>query len=212
MDKLSGSVKISGTIAYAPQQPWIINMTLRDNILFGAPFNEEFYEFCLECCDLKQDIESFPGKDLTEIGEKGINLSGGQKQRVSLARAIYSQSQIYLMDDPLGAVDTHVGKHLFDNAIGGLKRLNKSILLVTHQLQYLQDVDQILVMKDGKIVESGSYTELINQKGEFYELEKSTTQLTQEEDEDEDDTNEKSFFFFFFSTFTHLLFFILIIK
>lgn len=109
-----------------------------------------------------------PAGDQTEIGEKGINLSGGQKQRVSLARAVYSKSDIYLLDDPLSAVDAHVGKHIFENLIGsrGLMK-RKTRILVTHGITYLPEVDYIVVMKDGEVSETGTYKELLDKKGAF---------------------------------------------
>ncbi|XP_053816202.1 ATP-binding cassette sub-family C member 3 isoform X3 [Vidua chalybeata] len=118
MEKLEGEVAVKGSVAYVPQQAWIQNATLKDNILFGQAPNEEKYQDALESCALKTDLEVLPGGDQTEIGEKGINLSGGQRQRVSLARAVYSSSDIFLLDDPLSAVDSHVAKHIFDKVIG----------------------------------------------------------------------------------------------
>uniref|UniRef100_A0A8W7PDN0 ABC-type glutathione-S-conjugate transporter n=1 Tax=Anopheles coluzzii TaxID=1518534 RepID=A0A8W7PDN0_ANOCL len=114
MEKMKGSVNTDGSIAYVPQQAWIQNATLRDNILFGRPFDQAKYDKVIECCALRPDLEMLPGGDTTEIGEKGINLSGGQKQRVALARAVYADSEVYLFDDPLSAVDAHVGKHIFE--------------------------------------------------------------------------------------------------
>lgn len=132
--------------------------TSQDNILFGRQFDKAFYQKVLEACALTQDIRILPGGDETEIGEKGINLSGGQKQRVSLARAVYSQAEIYLLDDPLSAVDSHVGKHIFENVIGPKGILaNKTRLLVTHGISYLPSVDNIFVMDGGEISESGHY-------------------------------------------------------
>lgn len=131
---------------------------LQDNILFGREFDKSFYELVLEACALTQDIQMLPGGDQTEIGEKGINLSGGQKQRVSLARAVYSKADIYLLDDPLSAVDSHVGKHIFEHVIGPKGILaGKTRLLVTHGITYLPSVDNILVMDGGEISESGHY-------------------------------------------------------
>ncbi len=119
MHKLNdGLINIYGTIAYVPQQAWIQNTTLKNNILFNKPYEENFYKKTLEICSLEPDLSIMPAGDETEIGEKGINLSGGQKQRVSLARAIYSNTDIYLLDDPLSAVDAHVGKSIFDQVIG----------------------------------------------------------------------------------------------
>ncbi|GAB0095977.1 multidrug resistance-associated protein 1 [Sergentomyia squamirostris] len=171
MEKKQGKVNTDGSIAYVPQQAWIQNATLQDNILFGIKMNKEFYDKVIEACALKSDIEMLPGGDQTEIGEKGINLSGGQKQRVSLARAVYNNADIYLLDDPLSAVDAHVGKHIFDNVIGPKGLLaGKTRLLVTHGISYLPHMDEILVISNGEITESGSYKELLAQKGAFSEF------------------------------------------
>ncbi|KAM4692498.1 LOW QUALITY PROTEIN: ATP-binding cassette sub-family C member 3 [Rhinophrynus dorsalis] len=171
MEKLEGDVSVRGSVAYVPQQAWIQNSTLKDNILFGRPSNEKNYKKVLEACALVTDLEVLPGGDQTEIGEKGINLSGGQKQRVSLARAVFSNSDIYLLDDPLSAVDAHVAKHIFDNVIGpeGLLR-GKTRVLVTHGISFLPQVDHIVVMVDGKVTEMGSYQELLKQNGAFAEF------------------------------------------
>lgn len=158
MQKSSGSVNVDGRIAYVSQQAWIQNATLQDNVTFGKPFNTEFYNKVIDACALRADLAMLPGGDQTEIGEKGINLSGGQKQRISLARAVYSQADIYLLDDPLSAVDSHVGKHIFDNVIGENGMLKgKTKLLVTHAVIYLPKVYEIYVMDNGEITENGSY-------------------------------------------------------
>ncbi|XP_050405988.2 multidrug resistance-associated protein 1 [Patella vulgata] len=168
MEKERGSVTVKGSIAYVSQQAWMKYDTLRDNILFGKPFNHTKYKATIEACALSADLEILPGGDMTEIGEKGINLSGGQKQRVSLARALYSDADIYLFDDPLSAVDSHVGKHIFKKAIGPFGCLkNKTRVLVTHGVHWLPMVDNILVMTDGRITERGTYTELLKVNGEF---------------------------------------------
>lgn len=158
MEKIKGSVNVDGRVAYVPQQAWIQNATLQDNILFGRPLNQQLYDEIVTACALDPDLAMLPGGDKTEIGEKGINLSGGQKQRVALARAVYSGADIYLFDDPLSAVDSHVGKHIFDNVLGenGILR-GKTRLLVTHAIVYLPKIDDIYVMVDGEITESGSY-------------------------------------------------------
>uniref|UniRef100_A0A8C4I473 ATP-binding cassette, sub-family C (CFTR/MRP), member 3 n=1 Tax=Dicentrarchus labrax TaxID=13489 RepID=A0A8C4I473_DICLA len=171
MEKLEGEVSIRGSVAYVPQQAWIQNATLRDNILFGKPYNEQKYRCVLEACALTPDLEVLPGGDMTEIGEKGINLSGGQRQRVSLARALYSDTDVYLLDDPLSAVDAHVAKHIFDNLIGPEGALKgKTRILVTHGISFLPQVDNIMVMVDGRVSEMGSYQELLNQNGAFAEF------------------------------------------
>ncbi|XP_008945689.1 PREDICTED: canalicular multispecific organic anion transporter 2 [Merops nubicus] len=171
MEKLEGEVAVKGSVAYVPQQAWIQNATLKDNILFGQAPNEQKYQNALEACALKTDLEVLPGGDQTEIEEKGINLSGGQRQRVSLARAVYSSSDIYLLDDPLSAVDSHVAKHIFDKVIGpdGVLK-GKTRILVTHGISFLPQVDHIVVLVDGKISEMGSYQELLKQNKAFAEF------------------------------------------
>lgn len=158
MEKISGEANVDGKLAYVPQQAWIQNASLQDNITFGLPMNATFYDQVIEACALKPDLAMLPGGDQTEIGEKGINLSGGQKQRVSLARAVYSGADVYILDDPLSAVDSHVGRHIFDNVFGenGLLK-DKTRLLVTHAVVYLPKVDEIYVMVNGEITENGSY-------------------------------------------------------
>uniref|UniRef100_A0A674BJY3 Canalicular multispecific organic anion transporter 2-like n=1 Tax=Salmo trutta TaxID=8032 RepID=A0A674BJY3_SALTR len=171
MEKMEGDISIRGSVAYVPQQAWIQNATLRDNILFGKAYNEQKYRCCLEACALTQDLEVLPGGDLTEIGEKGINLSGGQRQRVSLARALYNEADVYLLDDPLSAVDAHVAKHIFDHVIGPEGALQgKTRILVTHGISFLPQVDNIVVMVEGRVSEMGSYQELLKQNGAFAEF------------------------------------------
>jgi len=161
IEKLEGDAQVNGNISYVAQQAWIQNMTLKDNILFGKELNKERYDSVVESCALASDLEILPSGDLTEIGENGVNLSGGQKQRVGLARAAYDESDIVLLDDPLSAVDAHVGKHLFDKLIGPTGILqNRTRILVTHNLSYLHKVDRIIIMDNGKIVEDGSLEEL----------------------------------------------------
>lgn len=171
MDKVSGRVNTVGKIAYVPQQAWIQNATLQENILFGKPMNRNRYEKVLKACALQTDIEILPGGDQVEIGEKGINLSGGQKQRVSLARAVYNDSDVYFLDDPLSAVDSHVGKHIFEEVIGPKGMLaSKTRILVTHGITYLPECDNIFVLKDGEVSEEGTYRELLDKKGAFAEF------------------------------------------
>ncbi|XP_071797862.1 multidrug resistance-associated protein 1-like [Asterias amurensis] len=171
MEKIKGSVTINGSVAYVPQQAWIQNATLRSNVMFGAPLQDAEYQRVIEACALAADLDMLPAGDLTEIGEKGINLSGGQKQRVSLARAVYNNADIYLLDDPLSAVDSHVGKHIFDHVIGprGLLK-DKTRVLVTHGISYLPQVDHIIVIVNGEITEVGSYTELLSHDKAFAEF------------------------------------------
>ena len=161
-----GQLARDGSCAYVSQQAWITNGTLRDNILFGETFvSNRYYKVVSSCC-LNDDINLLPGNDLTEIGERGVNLSGGQKQRVALARALYANKDIYLLDDPLSAVDVNVGARLFENYIQGELR-NKAVVLVTHQVQYLSHCDEIYVMKDGCISERGTHEELLKLDKEY---------------------------------------------
>ncbi|KAF9360458.1 hypothetical protein BGX26_009286 [Mortierella sp. AD094] len=171
MYKTSGTIHTRGHIAYVPQQAWILNYSLRDNILFGKDYDHERYRHIIYACGLEPDIAMLPAGDLTEIGERGINLSGGQKQRVSLARAAYSDSDIYLLDDPLSAVDAHVDRHLWRHLIGpnGLLK-DKTRILVTHGIHHLKDVDAVVMIKDGKIASQGTYSELMAEKQMFYLL------------------------------------------
>ncbi|XP_053388123.1 multidrug resistance-associated protein 1-like isoform X2 [Mercenaria mercenaria] len=168
MRRLGGYTQIKGSVAYVPQEAWIQNMTLRDNILFGRHYNHSKYWKVIENCSLKSDLEMLDGGDKTEIGEKGTNISGGQKQRISVARAVYSNADIYFLDDPLSAVDAHVGKDLFKNVIGNSGMLkNKTRILVTHTIHWLPLVDNIIVMNEGKISECGTYDELMLHNGPF---------------------------------------------
>ncbi|KAF9932494.1 hypothetical protein FBU30_008067 [Linnemannia zychae] len=171
MYKYEGTVQVRGSVAYVSQQSWILHSTVKDNILFGMPFDQKRYDAVIHACCLQQDLDMLPAGDQTEIGERGINLSGGQKQRVSLARAAYQDADIYLLDDPLSAVDAHVDQHLWHHLIGpdGLLR-DKARLLVTHGLHHLSKVDQVLVMKEGSISEMGHFDELLAAKKGLYQL------------------------------------------
>jgi len=142
-----GNCRVQGKVAYAPQEAWIFSGTIRENILCGSQYNEQRYRQVMEAAALERDFTLLPKGDQTFMGERGISLSGGQKARVNLARCLYVDADVYLMDDPLSAVDTHVGRHLFDKAINGFLK-DKIRILVTHQLQYLKDVDKILVLKE----------------------------------------------------------------
>ncbi|XP_075225132.1 ATP-binding cassette sub-family C member 5-like isoform X2 [Lycorma delicatula] len=164
---ISGNVYRQGSCAFVSQQAWILNSTLKDNVLFGEPFDKKNYYRAISCCSLNNDINELPGGDDTEIGERGINISGGQKQRVSLARALYADRDIYFLDDPLSAVDANVGAHIFNEYI--LKALkDKTVIFVTHQIQFLNKCDIIYVMKEGRIVEKGTHSQLISiENGEY---------------------------------------------
>nr|GMC75534.1 ABC transporter C family member 3 [Ipomoea batatas] len=169
MPKISGSVKLCGSKAYVPQSPWIQSGTIEENILFGMKMDSEKYDRVLEACSLKKDLEVLPFGDQTVIGERGINLSGGQKQRVQIARALYQDADIYLFDDPFSAVDAHTGTHLFNECI--LRLLDsKTVIYVTHQVEFLPAADLILVMKDGRISQAGKYNDILKLESEFMEL------------------------------------------
>uniref|UniRef100_A0A669CCE5 ATP-binding cassette sub-family C member 5 n=1 Tax=Oreochromis niloticus TaxID=8128 RepID=A0A669CCE5_ORENI len=163
---LEGSVAVKGRLAYVAQQAWILNATLRDNILFGLQYQEDRYQSVLSACCLRPDLALLPSADLTEIGERGANLSGGQRQRISLARALYSDRDVYILDDPLSALDTHVASHIFHNAIRKQLR-HKTVIFVTHQLQYLVDCDDVILMREGSIVEQGNHDNLMKLSGDY---------------------------------------------
>lgn len=188
MEKISGTVNTVGKMAYVPQQAWIQNATVRDNILFGKPYDRKRYNKVIDACALRTDIEILSAGDLTEIGEKGINLSGGQKQRISLARAVYHDADLYLLDDPLSAVDAHVGKHIFEEVIGPKGMLaKKTRVLVTHGITFLPQTDKIYVMKMGEISENGTYAELLKNRGAFADF---LMQHLQEGEEEEEELNQ----------------------
>ncbi|XP_061080827.1 multidrug resistance-associated protein 1 isoform X2 [Conger conger] len=188
MHKQEGSVSMRGSVAYVPQQAWIQNASLRENIVFGGERKDSWYWKVVEACALMPDLEILPAGDATEIGEKGVNLSGGQKQRVSLARAVYCDRAVYLLDDPLSAVDAHVGKHIFEKVVGpqGLLQ-DKTRILVTHGLSFLPQADLILVMVEGEITEMGSYPELMGRQGAFAEFLR--TYANNEQGEEETDVS-----------------------
>ncbi|XP_036105450.1 multidrug resistance-associated protein 4 isoform X3 [Molossus molossus] len=164
-----GLVTVHGRIAYVAQQPWVFSGTVRSNILFGKKYEKERYEKVIKACALTKDLELLEDGDLTVIGDRGTTLSGGQKARVNLARAVYQDADIYLLDDPLSAVDAEVGRHLFQLCI--CQTLYEKItVLVTHQLQYLKAASQILILKDGKMVQKGTYTEFLKSGVDFGSL------------------------------------------
>uniref|UniRef100_A0A8C3KYW3 ABC-type glutathione-S-conjugate transporter n=1 Tax=Chrysolophus pictus TaxID=9089 RepID=A0A8C3KYW3_CHRPC len=171
LEKMDGCVTMKGTAAYVPQQAWIQNASVEDNILFGKEMDETWFNRVVDACALQPDLESFSAGQKSEIGEKGINISGGQKQRISLARAVYQRSSIYLLDDPLSAVDAHVGQHIFEHVLGpnGLLK-DKTRVLVTHMISVLHQVDNVVVLVDGMIAEIGSYQELSRRNGAFAEF------------------------------------------
>ncbi|XP_057844849.2 putative ABC transporter C family member 15 isoform X2 [Cryptomeria japonica] len=169
ISKMSGVVKISGTKAYVSQSPWIPSGKIRDNVLFGKEWDKTRYESVLQACAFKKDLELFPYGDQTEIGERGINLSGGQKQRIQIARALYQDADIYLFDDSFSAVDAHTGTHIFQECLLGILG-SKTVVYVTHQVEFLFAADLILVMRDGEITQTGKYEDILQSNTHFEEL------------------------------------------
>jgi len=165
----TGSVTLGGSVAYVPQNPWIISDSIRNNILFGWPFDNERYQRAIQCSGLRADLASFTDGDVTQIGERGINLSGGQRQRVSLARALYSDSDIYLLDDPLSALDPEVANHVFTQMIRS-ELSSKTRVIVTHRIEFAHAADRVLVVEDGSVVEDGDPRELRQRNGRFAAL------------------------------------------
>ncbi|XP_023513457.1 ABC transporter C family member 8 isoform X2 [Cucurbita pepo subsp. pepo] len=167
--KLTGSVQVKRSIAYVSQTAWIQSGTIRENILNGKPMDTGRYKNAIKACALDEDINSFDHGDLTEIGQRGLNMSGGQKQRIQLARAVYNDADIYLLDDPFSAVDAHTAATLFDEcAMTALDK--KTVVLVTHQVEFVSEVDKILVIEGGKITQSGSYEDLLTTGTTFEKL------------------------------------------
>ncbi|KAI9794890.1 MAG: hypothetical protein M1816_003019 [Peltula sp. TS41687] len=184
MRKTRGEIAIGGSRALCPQYAWIQNATVRENIVFGKDFDPVWYSKVIEACALGPDLQMLPNGDQTEIGERGITVSGGQKQRINIARAIYFNADIVLMDDPLSAVDAHVGRHIFDHAISGLLQ-NKCRVLATHQLHVLNRCDRIIWMQDGHIAAFDTYDNLMAHNAAFAHLMVGTA--AEEEEEEEDD-------------------------
>ncbi|EDV28873.1 uncharacterized protein TRIADDRAFT_19283, partial [Trichoplax adhaerens] len=167
MHVCSGESHVTGTIGYVPQQPWVMNATIKDNILFGVPLDEQRYDQVLSDCSLVDDLRLLPEGDETILGDRGVNLSGGQRQRISLARALYADKDIYLLDDPLSGVDLDVGNHIFASCIQR-SMAGKTVVLVSHQMQYIKQCDHILVMENGMIVEQGKDSNLLEKRGVSY--------------------------------------------
>ncbi|CAB3237240.1 unnamed protein product [Arctia plantaginis] len=166
---MTGSVNVKGRVSYACQESWLFPGTVRENILFGLPYDVDKYkEVCRVTC-LQPDFKQFPYGDLSLVGERGVSLSGGQRARINLARAIYREADIYLLDDPLSAVDANVGRLLFEGCIKGYLK-NSTCILVTHQIHYLKSADFIVVLSEGAIENMGSYDELVKTGTEFTAL------------------------------------------
>ena len=162
-------ISIDGTVAYCSQSAWVQSASVKENILFGKLHSERKYHDALDAACMLTDLKLLPDADQTQIGEKGITLSGGQKQRCAIARAVYADADFVIMDDPLSALDAHVAKDVFNKCVRGVFR-EKAVLLVTHQLHFVERADKILVMKDGEVVERGSYKELIENAEYFRQM------------------------------------------
>ncbi|GAA6044266.1 hypothetical protein JCM8097_004322 [Rhodosporidiobolus ruineniae] len=171
MNKVGGQVTVRGTVAYTAQSPWIMGGTLKSNITFGHRFEPDFYDLVLEACALKDDLKMLPQGDETEVGEKGISLSGGQKARVALARAVYARADVYLLDDPLSAVDAHVGAHIFNRVIGpdGLLK-DRARLLTTNAIPVCEQADELIFLRNGIILERSTYANAIQGTSDLSKL------------------------------------------
>lgn len=189
MVHVSGDVFCNGSIAYCAQQPWVQTSTIQDNILFGRPLDMRQLQKAIQTTCFDSDLETFPHGMATQMSEKGNNLSGGQKARLALSRAVYSDADIYLFDDVLSALDPRVGRTVFNNCIRHALQ-EKTRVLVTHQLQYLNQVDHIIVVSDGTIVEQGSFDDLLARNGELTRL-LSDVQATSEDCNDNTKKDEK---------------------
>ncbi|XP_077862008.1 ATP-binding cassette sub-family C member 9-like [Saccoglossus kowalevskii] len=189
---ISGEVNINckkNNISYVAQKAWLQNATVRENIIFGEKFDHARYQTVLDVCALNQDLDIFPGGDLTEIGEKGINLSGGQKQRISLARAVYSRTDIVVMDDPLSALDAHVGAHVMEKAILDFLLVEKrTVILVTHHVQYAEYAKKVVVMESGNILHQGNLVDIRRNDPELYsQWKRLLTSVSESESESTDE-------------------------
>ena len=179
MPVTGGNIQCCGTTAYAPQMPWVFSGTLRENILFGRPFDFDKYIRTIRACALEEDIEGFPNKDEVIVGEQGNTLSGGQQVRISLARAVYADCDIYLLDNPLAALDMNVSNHIFKHCILGLLS-NKVRLMVSHQESHMKLADQVFVLHNGSVIDKGTFMELNKKEAlkDILELQNSEAQET----------------------------------
>jgi ABC-type multidrug transport system fused ATPase/permease subunit len=189
MQSAEGTIKVKGSISYVPQKAWILNGTIRENILFGEEYDEKRYNKVIEACSMVKDLQNFPDGDLALVGARGVSLSGGQKARLCCARALYADADIVLMDDPLSAVDALVDRQLFNSWFSsndGVLR-GKTVLLVTHAIHHLSrsEIDNIIYLKEGKVANQGSFNSLMSLKGDFCDMvERSATQENQATEEE----------------------------
>uniref|UniRef100_A0A8C4Z867 ATP-binding cassette, sub-family C (CFTR/MRP), member 10 n=1 Tax=Gadus morhua TaxID=8049 RepID=A0A8C4Z867_GADMO len=202
LTRLSGAVHVvgrEGGFGLATQEPWIQHATVRDNILFGRKYDYVFYQAVVEACALSEDLNVLPQGDRTEVGENGVTLSGGQKARLALARAVYMEKDIYLLDDPLAAVDAQVAQHLMQKCIMGILR-GKTRILCTHRIEFVERADLVVLMDNGTIVKTGRHDVVLHLShftgGAEVELEEGVSSLEVEEklvmvEEDEDRSGEE---------------------
>ena len=184
----SGEIVYSGNIVYVPQTAWLFSGSIRDNILFGKPYNKDEFANVLEVCDLQKDVRRLPQGDLTFVGERGVVLSGGQRARVSLARAVYADADFYLLDDPLSAVDAKVGEHIFNKCICQKLR-DKTRILVSHDGKHRKAADKVLALDEGFLVKRGDFLEMEKEidshgtlnSGTMYERKRMTNQRTEDQ-------------------------------
>ncbi|XP_029155458.1 multidrug resistance-associated protein 4-like isoform X2 [Nylanderia fulva] len=187
-----GQIHVSGKISYASQEPWLFAGTVQSNILFDQPYDKDKYQRVVKACALLRDFEQLPYGDKTLVSDRGTVLSGGQRARINLARAVYRDTDIYLFDDPLSAVDTHVGRHLFDECMNNYLQ-NKTRILVTHQLQYLKQCDYIIILNNGQIENEGTFLTLQEKNANFLETLSKEEEVNEETKELlENDTNPAS--------------------
>lgn len=187
--KIHGEVVVHGRIAYVAQQPWVMNASVRENIVFGHRWDPQFYDRTVNACALADDFKTLPDGDRTEVGERGISLSGGQKARLTLARAVYARADVYLLDDCLSAVDQHVGRHLINHVLGSRGLLaTKTRILATNSIPVLLEADFVTLLRDGKVLEKGTYDQLMAMRGEVANLIKTANN----EEEDTSSPSEES--------------------
>ena len=179
--KIHGEVVVHGAVAYVAQQAWVMNASVKENIVFGHRWDPHFYDRTVKACALIEDFKTLPDGDQTEVGERGISLSGGQKARLTLARAVYARADVYLLDDCLSAVDQHVGRHLIENVFGPNGLLaSKTRILATNSIPVLIEADFIALLRDGRVLERGTYDQLMAMRGEIASLIKTANNEEQE--------------------------------
>ena len=189
MNKVSGRIQINGDLLLCGY-PWIQNASVKDNIIFGSPYNKAKYDEVIRVCSLKSDLDILPAGDLTEIGERGITLSGGQKARINLARSVYKQKDIYLFDDVLSAVDSRVGKHIMDECFLGLLK-DKTRILATHQLSLLERASRVIVLGNDGSFDIGTVEELKQRSSTLVNLLQFSSQTAEKEEDEENENQEE---------------------